>query len=166
MPSEDKTGASRSTIEEAADLVATSVQEGFDDVLRAARAYARDHQGAAARQMNDYAEAAGAAAKVLETRENTVGARLLGEASSQMSDASTKIASASAETLADGLEDTARRNPALFAAGAVVAGVALGYLIKSATSRREANRAARTTTAAAPARLPAGGGAPGKGPSS
>ena len=60
MPSEDKTGASRSTIEEAADLVATSVQEGFDDVLRAARAYARDHQGAAARQMNDYAEAAGA----------------------------------------------------------------------------------------------------------
>lgn len=160
MPSEDETDAnpSRSTIEEAADVLATSLRAGFDDVLRAAKAYASDHQDAAARQVSDYAAAAEEAAKVLKARDNAVGARLLGDAAVQMNDASGKIADASAERVAEGLEATARRNPAVFAAGSVLAGVALGYLIKSVTAEREAKTAVRAKAVRpAPRALPPAG---------
>lgn len=138
MPTDDDTKGRqpRSTLEEVAEIVGSNARAALSDVLRAINAYAQDNKGAAARQLDDYADAASKASSALGARDNDLGARLLGEAADHMSRASERVAHASADDIADGLETTARRNPAAFAAGAVLAGVALGYLLKAAASER------------------------------
>ena len=152
MPTDDDTSGARprSTLEEVADVVGRNARAALSDVLRAINAYAQENKGVAARQLDDYAEAAKEAASSLEARHNTLGARVLGEASGHMSRASERVGRASADDIADGLESAARRNPAAFAAGAVLAGVALGYLLKAAASDRteEAKRLAPPSPAA------------------
>ncbi len=148
MPTDnDPTGSQpRSTLEEVAEIVGRNARAALSDVLRAINAYAQDNKGTAARQLDDYADAASKAAGALGARNNDLGARLLGEAADHMSRASERVAQASADDIADGLESAARRNPAAFAAGAVLAGVALGYLLKAAASERAGQ---------GPSRLPA-----------
>jgi len=143
MPTDDETAADppRSTLEEAAGILGRSARSALSDVLQAIEAYARENKVVAARQMSDYAAAAEDAAKTLDARDNAVGARLLGEASTQMSRASGAVSEATIDSVADNLEGVARRNPAAFVAGAVVVGIGLGYLLKAAASERQLERA-------------------------
>lgn len=142
MPTDEEMNGSRprSTLEEVADVVGRNARAALSDVLRAINAYAQENKGVAARQLDDYAEAANQAASALDARRNDLGARVLGEAAGHMSRASERVGRASADDIADGLESAARRNPAAFAAGAVLAGVALGYLLKAAASDRAEDR--------------------------
>lgn len=157
MPTDDDTaaGRSRSTLEEAADVLGRSARSALSDLLGAIDAYAQQNKGAAAKQMSDYAAAAEDAAARLAERDNALGARLVGEAATQMTRASSAVEEATPDSVADGLERAARRNPAAFVAGAVLVGVGLGYLLKAAASDRG------TGGEAAPSpRLPTNGSSP------
>lgn len=143
MPIEDDKatgGDARSTLDEVAEVLARQARSALSDVMGAINAYANENKGAAVRQMSDYAEAAEQAAATLKARDNELGSRLLGEAAGQMSRASDTVARATADDVADGLQSAARANPVVFAAGTVLAGVALGYLLKAAASEREDDR--------------------------
>ncbi len=108
----------------------SNIAEAAESAKAEARRIASQQKEAGADRLGDVAGAVHGAARTLETRMPQVASYVHG-AAAQLEDAAKTLRHRSVDELIDGIGSFARAQPAVFFAGAVLAGLALTRFLKS-----------------------------------
>lgn len=96
-----------------------------------------DKTGVAADALSDFADAVRRAADELSDKDRSTASRMVNQAADGLQDLSRTISQKTPEALLRSLRDFGRENPAAFAAGSVLAGLALGRFLRASDRPRE-----------------------------
>lgn len=135
MPGEDETdrdASARDALQDASDAVRRQARAAVDEAQRTAASYAEEGKKTAASHLNVFARAVRSASHELAKHDKGIAARVVTEAADGLERAASSVSGASVDELMGSARTFARRNPGAFMIGAVLAGVALGHLAKSA----------------------------------
>lgn len=130
--------AAQSKLHEAADSVKSGAYEAADEAQRTANAYAEHGKAVAATSLVDFASAVRRASDELSERDQGVAARLASQAASSLEDIAGTVSQTSLNDAMGQVKSFARRNPAAFIGGAVLAGLAVGRLLRASGERTHA----------------------------
>ncbi|XWN30647.1 MAG: hypothetical protein ROR55_24785 [Devosia sp.] len=127
--------SAKETLSQAADVASERLNKATQSVQDAAVRYAEDGKQVAANQMSDIAHAARAASDALAERDQPFVARIAADAAEGIDTIAEAVADRSVNEIMDGAQDFARKNPAVFFAAAVLAGVVIGRFAKASSER-------------------------------
>lgn len=127
--------SAKETLSEAADVASERLNVAARSVQDAAVRYAEDGKQVAANQMSDIAHAARAASDALADRDQPFVARMAADAADGIDTMAEAVADRSVDEIMDGAQNFARKNPVVFFAAAVLAGVVVGRFAKASSER-------------------------------
>ncbi len=106
--------------------------------------------------LSDFASAIRRASDELNQRDQDIAARFVSHAATSLEDIANTVSRTSAEDVMSTMQGFARRNPAVFVGGAVLAGLAVGRFLRSSGQRP--HQAAGGAGRGAAERIPSAGG--------
>lgn len=122
-------------LHEASESVKSGAREAVDEAQRTANAYAEHGKTVAAGGLSDFASAIRRASDELNQRDQDIAARFVSHAATSLEDIANTVSHTSAEDVMSTMQGFARRNPAVFVGGAVLAGLAVGRFLRSSGQR-------------------------------
>lgn len=122
-------------LSEASEEVKSRAREAAASAQGVATGYAEEGKRAAASHLNDFARAVRSASNELAQRDQGVAARFVTEAADGLEKMADSVSGTSMDEVMDSVQTFARRNPAAFVVGSVLAGVALGRFVKASSER-------------------------------
>ena len=168
----------KENLQREADSASKKLHEASDEVKREARglraeaedtaaSYAEEGKQVAAGHLHAFADAVRAASDELAERDQGVAPRLVTEAADGLQKVANSVSGATVEDMVSSVSTFARRNPAAFVVGSVLAGIALGRFVKASGERSHEDEAYPVASggAYAPRRGPAYPGAGASSPS-
>ncbi|MBJ3777992.1 hypothetical protein [Acuticoccus mangrovi] len=147
---------------EAAQTVRERAEAAASDAQRAAQSYAEEGKRTAAGHIADFANAVRRAGDELSTRDQTIAARLVGEAAEGLEQVAQSISDTSVDDMVGSVQRFARRNPGAFVVGSVLAGLAVGRFVKATSERSHGAEPTPQSAYGAPTSQPPRPVAPGR----
>ncbi|RAI00541.1 hypothetical protein DLJ53_14860 [Acuticoccus sediminis] len=126
-----ETHAAQDKLHEASETLKSSAEEAADEAQRTAYSYAERGRAAAAGGLTDFATAIRRASDELNQRDQDIAARLVSQAASSLEDIANTVSHTSIDDVMGSVQGFARRNPAAFVGGAVLAGLAVGRFLRA-----------------------------------
>ena len=123
-------------LHEASDSLKSGARQAADEAQRTANAYAEQGRAAAAGGISDFASAIRRASDELGQRDQDLAARLVSQAASSLEDIANTVSHTSVDDVMHSMKGFARRNPAVFVGGAVLAGLAVGRFLRASNERQ------------------------------
>lgn len=122
-------------LHDAGETIRSSAKGAAEDAKSTASAYAEQGKTAAATGLTDFASAVRRASDELQDRDQGLAAKLVSQAASSLEDVASSVSGSSLDDVMHSVQGFARRNPAAFVVGAVLAGVALGRFARASGER-------------------------------
>lgn len=132
---EREIGSAAESLSEARRLAEERASSVVGDATQQARSYADGQKEAAAKGLQDFAEAVRRAGDELGQRDQTLAARFVREAAGGLESLSRTVSSRNLDDMLDSVRDFGRSNPTAFIAGSVLAGIAIGRFARSSNER-------------------------------
>lgn len=129
--------SAKQKIRDAADATVEYAEEAKDESKRLAGVYAERGKDAIGSSLGDFASAIRRAGDELDERDQGLAAQLVSRAARGLEDAAHAVSGTNVDDVLGSTKAFARRNPAAFTAGAVLAGVALARFAKATSEPRE-----------------------------
>ncbi|UOM34634.1 hypothetical protein [Acuticoccus sp. I52.16.1] len=122
-------------LHEAGESVKAGAREAAAEAQRTANSYADYGKTVAAGGLSDFASAVRRASDELSERDQDIAARFVSHAATSLEDIANSVSHTSVDDVVDTMKGFARRNPAVFVGGAVLAGLAVGRFLRSSGQR-------------------------------
>lgn len=132
---EKEAASANRKLNEASDTIKDTARSAANEAQRTATAYAEQGRQAAASNLNDFASAVRRASDELSGKDQGLAARLVGQAAGSLEDLANSVSGANVDDVMGQVQGFARRNPAAFMVGSVLAGIALGRFAKASGER-------------------------------
>lgn len=133
----------QNALHQAGEDVAQSMRQAAKSTRDAATDQVEQQKAAASESLSAFAQAIHQASDELGQRDQTAAARLVNEAANGLENLSRSLSQQNLSEIVDSMREFGRRNPAAFAGGAALAGLALGRLARSSRHRTEGQHAAQ-----------------------
>lgn len=127
--------SAQDALHRAGEDVAHSARQAADSARAAASEQVEQQKAAASESLNAFAQAIHRASDELGQHDQTAAARLVHEAANGLENLSRSLSQQNLSEMVDSMREFGRRNPAAFAGGAALAGLALGRLARSSRHR-------------------------------
>lgn len=139
--------SAKDALHKAGEDVAHSARQAADSARAAASEQVEQQKAAASESLKAFAQAIHRASDELGQHDQTAAARLVHEAASGLENLSRSLSQQNLSEMIDSMREFGRRNPAAFAGGAALAGLALGRLARSSRHRSDGQHTQQTSSA-------------------